>query len=105
MEKEKQRQYQMMQTRICKLKIDQDRANKELRRSIDFHDKLEQVQKRKQDDFEQKSQWLASQYEQLKQQRMKNLNDRESRRNGMMEGRRRVFYNNWSLKQRIKDEN
>lgn len=58
MEKEKEKQHQTMETRIRKLRIDQERAEKQLKKTADIHYKMKQIHDRKASDFAFKQQWL-----------------------------------------------
>ena len=65
MEKEKQRQFELMDSRVRKLEIDKQRAEKQLKQTMETHQKVEQVNKRKKDDEDFKNKWIQEQNEKL----------------------------------------
>lgn len=104
MAKEKERQYHVMATRIRKLSIDQERADRQLRKTLDFHDQLEAVKKRKEDDLKFKAQWLDMNNQEMLEAKIKNEMQRTNGRNNVDEMKRKIFVRNWHTKQRTKNE-
>lgn len=76
-----------MELRINKLQIDQERAEKQLKKTLDLHFKMKQIHDRKQNDLDFKKQWLAEQNENLEQLREKNTKSRLNLKNGMANSR------------------
>ena len=60
LEREKERQMAQMEARVRKLEIDRQRAQKQLKKTLDAHDAAEQANKRKQDHLEAKKEWLRT---------------------------------------------
>jgi len=50
-EMEKAKEHQVMDARIRKLQIDQERAEKQLKKTLDLHFKMQQIQERKTSDY------------------------------------------------------
>ena len=104
MQREKELQYHVMQCRIRKLSQDQERAEQQLRRTLDFHDQLEQVKKSKQEHMIMKQQWLNEKNAEIEHQRLKNRIDRDLRRQNLNDQKRKLFLKNWHSKVRIKND-
>ena len=98
-EKDKEKEHHTMELRIKKLQIDQSRAEKQLKKTLDLHFKMKQIHERKQSDLDFKKQWLAEQNENLEQLREKNTKSRLNLKNGMANSRQ-----NWIITNHIARE-
>lgn len=83
-----------MEARVKKLEIDRNRAQKQLKKTLEAHEAAEAANKRKQDHLNFKKEWLKSQNKNLDDLRTKNNIDRETRKRNIYNQRQRVYLEN-----------
>ncbi len=83
-----------METRLRKLSLDQARAVKQLKKTMDFHDHVDRMQKRKDDDLSFKAQWLDHQHRTIELARRRNSIERAQRKASIRQQRQRVVLQN-----------
>ena len=104
MQREKELQLHAMECRIRKLTIDQDRAEKALRKTLDYHDEFDSIKKRREDNDSFRSQWLGERNHEILEHRNKNRLDRDARRQNLNDQKKKLFIKNWYSKKKVKED-
>ena len=90
--------------RVKKLEFEERRALKTLNQTIRAHEVADQIKKRKEDDANNKAQWLYQKQQELNRCREKNMERREETKNNIRRQRQSVVMQNIMARDRQLNE-